>query len=484
MLVLTIAVGALAIFSLVALSRLTTDMYAIEFTGVRHVEDARVAAERFRVATLLIASAPNAAEQQAEMTRRREAETSFNQDLDALRRLLHRTENRNLLDQLQRAWAEYRLVEDRVVAAALAGDLATAQALVHAAGRDQRQEVDAVLSRLSANKNQVAAQAANDAEQTYERARNLILGLLGVALLVGAAILFLLRQLIQEIRQSVQRLAVTTSEILASVTQQGASTTEQAAAVSQTTATVDEVRVTAQQATQRAQVVAQQAQRAADVADEGLQTVETTVTGMRDLSSRVESIAEQMLGLSEQTQQIGEVITTVDDLADQSNLLAVNAAIEAARAGEQGRGFSVVAQEVRSLAERSKAATVQVRTILTEIQRAANAAVLATEQGTRGTEEASRLIEQAGHAIGQLAATIRESAEAAQQIVASAGQQGAGMDQIATAMANINQATNETASGARQLQRAAEDMDDLAQRLTDLVGRSGRSGQNGHVRAA
>jgi methyl-accepting chemotaxis protein len=280
-----------------------------------------------------------------------------------------------------------------------------------------------------------------------------------------------LRELTGEVREGVQSLSAATSEIVASVTQQGASTSQQAAAVSETTATVDEVRVTAQQSSQKAQTVATMARHAAEIAAEGLGTVERSVAGMQDLRGRVETIADQMLALSEQTQQIGEIIASVEDLADQSNLLAVNATIEASRAGEQGRGFAAVAHEVRSLAERSKAATVQVRTLLTDIQRATNAAVLATEQGTRGADEGARLVEQAGITIRQLDETIRHSAEAAQQIAASVGQQGAGMDQIAVAMASINQSTLETDAGTRQLQKAAESLNVLAQRLSGLLGR-------------
>jgi methyl-accepting chemotaxis protein len=265
-------------------------------------------------------------------------------------------------------------------------------------------------------------------------------------------------------------LASTANQILGSVNELGATTNEQAAAVSETTATVDEVTATSQQVLRQANAVASMAIQASDVAQRGLATVDATVTAMLDIRGRVESIAEQMLTLSEQTQQVGEITTTVDDLADQSNLLAVNAAIEAARAGEQGRGFAVVAQEVRSLAERSKAATVQVRTILGEIQRATNAAVLATEQGTKGVAAGSAQVEQAGLTIRQLADTIRESSEAAQQIVASVGQHGAGMEQIAAAMTSINRATTGTAGGARQLQEAAGSLNDMAQRLASVVG--------------
>jgi methyl-accepting chemotaxis protein len=272
-------------------------------------------------------------------------------------------------------------------------------------------------------------------------------------------------------------LASTASQILDSVNELGATTTEQAAAVSQTTATVDEVTATSQQVLRQANAVASMASQATEVARQGLTTVDATVIAMQDIRGHVKSIAEQMLTLSEQTQQVGDITTTVDDLADQSNLLAVNAAIEAARAGDQGRGFAVVAQEVRSLAERSKAATVQVRTILGEIQRATNAAVLATEQGTKGVTAGSAQVEQAGLTIRKLANTIRESSEAAQQIVASVGQHGAGMEQIAAAMMSINQATTATAGGARQLQAAATGLNDLAQRLASAVGESRPNGR-------
>ena len=134
----------------------------------------------------------------------------------------------------------------------------------------------------------------------------------------------------------------------------------------------------------------------------GRKSVESAIEGMQRIREQMESIAESIVQLSEQSQAIGEIIATVNDLAEQSNLLAVNAAIEAAKAGEQGKGFAVVAQEVKSLAEQSKQATAQVRTILGDIQKATSAAVMATEQGSKAVEAGVKQSGEAGESIRQL----------------------------------------------------------------------------------
>lgn len=173
--------------------------------------------------------------------------------------------------------------------------------------------------------------------------------------------------------------------------------------------------------------------------------------------------------LSEQSQAIGEIIATVNDLAEQSNLLAVNAAIEAARAGEQGKGFAVVAQEVKSLAEQSKHATAQVRTILGDIQKATSAAVLATEQGNKAVEAGVKQSAEAGESIRLLTDSVTEGAQAAVQIAASSQQQMVGMDQVALAMENIKQASIQNVSGTKQAEAAAESLHELGQKLKQLA---------------
>jgi methyl-accepting chemotaxis protein len=260
-----------------------------------------------------------------------------------------------------------------------------------------------------------------------------------------------------------------TAEILASVSQFNASASEQSAAINQTTSIVDEVYAVTEQTAKKAQEVAEISQAAVIVGENGKLAVSAIQNGMMDIREKVQAIAQGILALSEQTQQIGEIIATVNEIADQSNLLALNATIEAAKAGEQGRGFAVVANEVSNLASQSKQATVNVKSILGNIQKATNSAVLATEQGTKGVEDGMVLAEQAGGVINQLAGTLQKSAQSAQQISASTQQQNIGMEQINQAMKDIKQATVQFVSGARQSQAAAEELNVKAQELQKSV---------------
>jgi methyl-accepting chemotaxis protein len=190
---------------------------------------------------------------------------------------------------------------------------------------------------------------------------------------------------------------------------------------------------------------------------------------MRHIRDQMDSIAATIVRLSEQSQSIGGIIAVVNDLADQSNLLAVNAAIEAARAGEHGKGFNIVAQEIRSLAEQSKQATAQVREILGDVQKATSAAVMATEQGSKAVETGVKQSIQSGEAIRILAEGIGEAVQAATQISASSQQQAVGMDQIGTAMEDLNQACAETATSMRQMEAAAKNLNDLGEKVKQLV---------------
>jgi methyl-accepting chemotaxis protein len=280
-----------------------------------------------------------------------------------------------------------------------------------------------------------------------------------------------LQKVIGQVREAAGSLSSAAAEILASTTQQVSGASEQSAAISQTTTTVDEVRNIAEQTVARAQEVAEAAQRSVEFSRAGEGAVQNTIESMAGIRSRVEGIAENILALSEQTQQIGEIIATVNDIATQSNMLALNASVEAARAGEQGKGFAVVAMEVRSLAEQSKQATAQVEAILSDIQKATNMTVMATEEGTKGVEEGVTLSARTGEVIQQLGSALTQSAQAAAQMVAGGQQQTSGIEQIGLAMGNINQATVQSLASTRQAEKAARDLNELARELMEIVGR-------------
>jgi methyl-accepting chemotaxis protein len=278
-----------------------------------------------------------------------------------------------------------------------------------------------------------------------------------------------LRGQMQAILDGVNVLASSSSEILASTTQIASGSAETAAAISETTTTVEEVCQAAQLSSQKAKNVSDNAQRVAQVSQSGQKAVDETVDGMNRIREQMDVIAQTVVRLSEQTQSIGGIIASVTDIADQSNLLAVNAAIEAAKAGEQGKGFAVVAQEIRNLAEQSKQSTNQVRNILNDVQKATSAAVLATEQGNKMVEAGVKQSVQAGEAIRVLAESSNEAVQATTQIVASSQQQLVGMDQIGTAMQNINQAGMETAASMTQAEDSVKNLHEVGQKLKELV---------------
>jgi methyl-accepting chemotaxis protein len=285
------------------------------------------------------------------------------------------------------------------------------------------------------------------------------------------AMLDQLRRTTRELTDGVGVLSSSAAEILATTTQVASGASETATAVSETTVTVEEVKQTAQVASQKARYVAESAQKVAQVSQAGLRSVEEAIAGMGRIEAQMSAVGESIVRLSEQGQPIGEIIATVGDLAEQSNLLAVNAAIEAARAGEQGKGFAVVAQEVKSLAEQSRQATAQVRAILGDIQKATAAAVLATEQGSKAVEAGVRQSGEAGETIRQLSESVADAAQAATQIAASSQQQIVGMDQVALAMDNIKQASLQNVAGTRQAETAAHDLHELGQKLKGLAER-------------
>jgi methyl-accepting chemotaxis protein len=365
---------------------------------------------------------------------------------------------------------QLQLLKEVETQAKAEGPSGAARVLKDETARDLLDKLHTAAEKIRDEENALLDQRRRDAEgSTRFTLYGIGIGTVLTVALVSVVGFVLARSITGSLRDAVNQMTSGSAELLASTTQQAAGAQQQAAAVAQTVTTVNEVTQTAEQSAQRARGVSEAVARTLEVGKAGRTAVEESQAATAAVKERVEATAEDILALAEQAQAIGEIIATVNDVAEQTNLLALNAAIEAARAGEHGRGFAVVAGEVRALAEQSRRATTQVRQILGEIQKATNAAVLSTEEVTKGVQAALRVAEQAGQTIAALAETLTDSARAAGQIAASAGQQATGMAQIHQAMQSIDQVARQNASATRQAAQVAEGLNTLAGRLRGLT---------------
>jgi methyl-accepting chemotaxis protein len=257
------------------------------------------------------------------------------------------------------------------------------------------------------------------------------------------------------------------------VGQQNANTQNQASAVAEVTSSLSELRQTSSQARDQSVEMLQISEAAYDAAERGVDTIQETVSGMESIRDQVEVIQERIQALTDQTQQIGDIIATVNEVAEQSKLLALNASIEAARAGEYGRSFSVVANEMRDLAEQSKQATRQVRELRSGIQRATTEAVVATEEGIQETERGRDSVRRTGALLEELDDAVSKTAEASRLIASVSRQQGQGVAQVADAMNDIDQSLR-SSSGATEtttqtVAAFSSTVDKLLERVTTYV---------------
>lgn len=280
-----------------------------------------------------------------------------------------------------------------------------------------------------------------------------------------------LKDLALQSREATNNLGTAISEIRASTQEQAAGVEEQLAAVQETAATVDEITHAGSQVTKRAQEVIATAQATSQTSADGMRAVEETSRVMDSIREQAEVVAQNIVSLSEKTQAIGDIISSVNDISERSHLLALNAAIEAAAAGENGRSFTVVASEMKVLADQAKDATNQVRAILGDVQRGINTSVMLTEEAVKRAAAGKQRTEVSQRTIGEITHRFQESVLTFQQIVASTNQQQLGIEQVMSALQNIRQASQQTAAGTRQLNEAAVNLNGLSEQLLGLSGR-------------
>ncbi|NVI97455.1 methyl-accepting chemotaxis protein [Myxococcus sp. AM009] len=285
-----------------------------------------------------------------------------------------------------------------------------------------------------------------------------------VGLLVGK-----LKELLHQLQSSTELLSDSVSGLSESADQQNEMVTRHAAALQETQVTAQEIRQTAMLASGSAESVIQVAERAEQLSRTGEEAVSASIDGMEEVRNQVSEIAARITSLGERTKQISGITETVKDLADQSHLLAVNAAIEAARSGEHGKGFVVVAKEIRALADQSIRATNQVRRILQDINQAIIGTVEITVEGTELMEAGLTQVRTSGETLKQLTAIVEDSTAAARQIARTVSQQATGIEQIFTAVNELNTLMTDTVSRISTTSDSALSLKMLSERVSQVV---------------
>lgn|SRR5574340_809350 len=279
-----------------------------------------------------------------------------------------------------------------------------------------------------------------------------------------------LQQMIKKVAHVTDKVASASVELSATAEEISKGTDTLTSRASQTAAAVEEMNATVGQVAQNSGKAASLAQDTVKTAQDGGTVVSSTISGMQQLSDAVTNSATIISELGKSSDQIGEIVRTIEDIADQTNLLALNAAIEAARAGEQGRGFAVVADEVRKLAERTTKATKEIGDMIRQIQHDTRGAVDSMQQGTQKVTAGVDLVNKTGEALSQIVRMVSESADMIRQIAVASEEQSVATQQIASDIEQVAKVTKESSSGAHESAKASQDLSQLAVELQGIVG--------------
>jgi len=271
--------------------------------------------------------------------------------------------------------------------------------------------------------------------------------------------------LLGQARQVNARLRGLASEILAASEQQVAGAAEQAAAVTETSATLEELAQTSKQIAENSEAVVRVAERTLASAEDGMSAVTETANGIEEIRSTTMQSSDRILQLGERSQEIGRVLTIIDEIAEQTKILALNAAIEAARAGEAGKGFAVVAEEIRKLADSVTESTQEIGRVVREIQTSTSALVMATERAAKKVDEGKQIAHRTADALDRILQQVEETTDAAKQISIATQQQRTASDQVVISMKEVAQVSQQQATAARQVSSSVGELNGLADSL-------------------
>jgi methyl-accepting chemotaxis protein len=309
--------------------------------------------------------------------------------------------------------------------------------------------------------------------EALELSEDLFEAMLVLGVLIGAAVLsvswLFARSLSRPLLRTINNLSASSSEIAATITQQERIISQQATSVTETNTTMEELGASARQSAEQAANAAHNMQAVLGVAQEGVTKMETMTHAMDDLKAKVGAIAQQILHLSEQTSQIGSITEMVTVFANETKMLAMNAAVEAVRAGEHGKGFSVLSVEIRKLADESKRSADRIKSLVSDVQQATNTTVMVTEEGTKTVESSRILVKDTMETFNRVSNLINFAHENTQQISLNVRQQAEAVRQVLEAMNALSISAKETATGIGQTKIGIQTLNTAAQELKAMM---------------
>jgi len=450
-----------------------------------------------------------------------EGQTEFKEASDQLEKMLVTEEGKKLFAELHTSNETFRNFLDKAIALRRAGKEKEAGQLLFSTEVSQaRNETRAALAHLDELEAKLVQDAVQESSLVESRTRTLIMACGVLGLILGITVAFFivrsitsamatmaaliqqiaannlavddmritsedeigkagtalnqmknnLRTMIQSIAGTAEHVASASEEISSSATQQAQGAETQKDQTSQVATAMQEMSSTVLQVSENSNKAAEASRQAAETARHGGSIVDETLNKMRTIADSVGATAKKMEELGKSSDQIGRIIGVIDDIADQTNLLALNAAIEAARAGEQGRGFAVVADEVRKLAERTTTATKEIAQMIKNIQDETKTAVSAMEAGTKQVEDGVKSTAQAGDSLKEIIHTSEQVGEMITHIATAATEQSSATEQVNNNMEQIAKLVKESAVGAQQSAKACQDLSGLALDLQKMVG--------------
>ncbi len=337
-------------------------------------------------------------------------------------------------------------------------------------GREIMQNIRTLIMDADRTELTLLAQRDTEARRSASLANDIQLWGCLIGIIVIALIgYFITQSLTRMIGGAVGQIQSSSAELQAAATQQATGAKEQTTATSEITTTVSELLATSRQIAESARRVSQIAEQTADGSRKGLATVDTTSDSLAGIRRQVDQIVTHMLELGKKSQEIGAVTDIVSELAEQTNILAINATIEAAGAGESGKRFAVVADEIRKLADRVGGSAKEIRGLIEDVRGAVNTTVMATETGSKSVDAGSRLFAEVAQSFGQISQLVGTTTEAAREIELSTKQQTSAVEQVNLAIANVAQASKETEASSTQTLQTSVQLTRLSKDLLRIV---------------